>query len=153
MFERFTVALMQTVQGETDSEAMSWQIESVKDCIARTAGSAILLPCLTPAFFHRVVAMMEFLFQDLEERHQGREQEKQDGDFDEEAASKHERSYQNDGEILAQLSHLSHMLFIVAKLQYFPSFQRLLPLMARGLTQVQIKREWVYVTCLLVRSA
>lgn len=145
MWQAFAQPLIKACNNETDHEVLSWQIESVKDCIAQVGAiPEIAAVCITPALLEEVCKAMMIWMDDYESRYQERQKEKQDEDYDADADVKLQEDEKVDVEIIQQIAHLMHELFVTLKNNFIPFFDKLCPYFLRMLPQARpaADRQW-----------
>jgi hypothetical protein len=141
MWANFAPALIKAANNETDHEVLSWQIESVKDCIEQIG---TVPGCITPELIQQVAAGIVCWMDDYEGRYRQRLSEKEDEDYDADADVKLQEDEQTDVEIIQQIAHLMHALFVTLKDDFLAYFDHLNPYFLRMMTpeRPSADRQW-----------
>lgn len=141
MWQEFAQPLIKACNNETDHEVLSWQIESVKDCIEQVGA---IPGCITPALLEEVCKAIMIWMDDYDSRYQARLREKQDEDYDADADVKLQEDEKVDVEIIQQIAHLMHALFVTLKVDFIPFFDNLCPYFLRMLPAARpaADRQW-----------
>jgi len=139
MWAMFHPALLKAAAQESELEVLSWQVEALKDCIDIVGRDQ-----LTEAFLIELAKGIVEWLEECEARYQERLQERDEEDFDQDAAVKLQEDEQHDVQIIQEVAHLMHSLFNALTVEFLPIFDQMLQYFLRMLSpdRPPTDRQW-----------